>query len=254
MRRARGFTLVEVLVAMALMALMAAMAWRGIDGLLKSREVAQASVDRSTRLQTVMAQWEQDLAELQESQVVPALDFDGRHLRMTRRSPEGLQVVVWWVAEGRWWRWASAPLTNVADLLRAHERAQQSTTLAAQALAVLPGVEGWQLAYFRGNAWTNAMSSADLEAAAATAAKDAATATGSTPPAGGTGTGTGTGAGTEAGAGTGAGTGTGTGTPTTGQAEARVLLPAGIRLQVTFQGGSGWGGPLTKVTAVPGGA
>jgi 1,4-alpha-glucan branching enzyme len=34
------------------------------------------------------------------------LDFDGRHLRLTRRSPDGLQVVVWWVAEGRWWRWA----------------------------------------------------------------------------------------------------------------------------------------------------
>lgn len=246
MRPVRGFTLVEVLVAMALMALMAAMAWRGIDGLLKSREVAQASVDRSTRLQTVMAQWEQDLAELQESQVVPALDFDGRHLRLTRRSPDGLQVVVWWVAEGRWWRWASAPLTNVADLMRAHERAQQSTTLAAQALAVLPGVEGWQLAYFRGNAWTNAMSSGDLEAAAATAAKDAAVAAGSTPPAGG-GTTPNPGGGTTPPAG-------GAGAPTTGQAEARVVLPAGIRLQLNFEGGSGWGGPLTKVTAVPGGA
>lgn len=246
MRPARGFTLVEVLVAMALMALMAAMAWRGIDGLLKSREVAQASVDRSTRLQTVMAQWEQDLAELQESQVVPALDFDGRHLRLTRRSPDGLQVVVWWVAEGRWWRWASAPLTNVADLMRAHERAQQSTTLAAQALAVLPGVEGWQLAYFRGNAWTNAMSSGDLEAAAATAAKDAAVATGSTPPAGG-GTSPNPGGGTTPPAG-------GASAPTAGQAEARVVLPAGIRLQLNFEGGSGWGGPLTKVTAVPGGA
>ncbi len=238
MRPARGFTLVEVLVAMALMALMAAMAWRGIDGLLKSREVAQASVDRSTRLQTVMAQWEQDLAELQESQVVPALDFDGRHLRLTRRSPDGLQVVVWWVAEGRWWRWASAPLTNVADLMRAHERAQQSTTLAAQALAVLPGVEGWQLAYFRGNAWTNAMSSGDLEAAAATAAKDAAVAAGSTPNASGGATPPASGA----------------SAPTVGQTEARVVLPAGIRLQLVFEGGSGWGGPLTKVTAVPGGA
>lgn len=246
MRPARGFTLVEVLVAMALMALMAAMAWRGIDGLLKSREVAQASVDRSTRLQTVMAQWEQDLAELQESQVVPALDFDGRHLRLTRRSPDGLQVVVWWVAEGRWWRWASAPLTNVADLMRAHERAQQSTTLAAQALAVLPGVEGWQLAYFRGNAWTNAMSSGDLEAAAATAAKDAAVAAGSTPPAGG-GTTPNPGGGTTPPAG-------GASAPAAGQAEARVVLPAGIRLQLNFEGGSGWGGPLTKVTAVPGGA
>lgn len=246
MRPARGFTLVEVLVAMALMALMAAMAWRGIDGLLKSREVAQASVDRSTRLQTVMAQWEQDLAELQESQVVPALDFDGRHLRLTRRSPDGLQVVVWWVAEGRWWRWASAPLTNVADLMRAHERAQQSTTLAAQALAVLPGVEGWQLAYFRGNAWTNAMSSGDLEAAAATAAKDAAVAAGSTPPAGGGST-PNPGGGTTPPAG-------GASAPAAGQAEARVVLPAGIRLQLNFEGGSGWGGPLTKVTAVPGGA
>lgn len=34
-RRSRGFTLVEVLVALFIMALMAGLAWRGLDGVLR---------------------------------------------------------------------------------------------------------------------------------------------------------------------------------------------------------------------------
>ena len=37
-RRARGFTLVEVLVALAIMALLATMAWQGVDAMARTRE------------------------------------------------------------------------------------------------------------------------------------------------------------------------------------------------------------------------
>lgn len=231
-RRARGFTLVEVLVAIVLLALMTGLAWRGIDGLLRAREIGADSVARSSRLQTALAQWERDLSELQDSQVVPALDFDGRALRFTRRGDEGLQVVVWWVDEGRWWRWASAPARTQPTLLAAYRRSQQTNTLAPQALAVLDGVGNWQLAYFRLNAWTNAMSSADLEVSAGDGPKGSSPSPnanpnpsppGNTPP----------------------------GAPTTG--EARATLPAGIRLRLGFVPGSGVGGPLTHQLLVPGG-
>ena len=49
----RGFTLVEVLVALVVMATMAAMAWRGIDALVRSREIAQVRLAQTARLQTV---------------------------------------------------------------------------------------------------------------------------------------------------------------------------------------------------------
>lgn len=158
-RPGRGFTLVEVLVALMLMALMSAMAWQGLDGMLRSREVTQAAIDRTALLQTVLAQWEQDLDQIQPSGVVGApLDFDGLRLRFTRRQPEGLQVVVWMLAEGRWSRWASRPVTRLAELRAAWERSEQPLTLASESLTLLEGVAGWQLFYFWDNAWANALS------------------------------------------------------------------------------------------------
>mgnify|MGYP001117702273 CR=1 FL=1 len=72
-RRSAGFTLVEVLVAMVVMALMSLMAWQGVDGIARTRESNQVRLEQTLRLETVVAQWEQDLAALQETGAVPAL-------------------------------------------------------------------------------------------------------------------------------------------------------------------------------------
>jgi len=93
-RRHAGFTLVEVLVALMVMALLAVMAWQGVDGILRTRQASQTRLDQVLRLNTVLAQFEQDLHELQDTQVVPALAFDGGTLRLTRRSERCLQLVV----------------------------------------------------------------------------------------------------------------------------------------------------------------
>ena len=100
--RSRGFTLVEVLVALVVMATMAAMAWRGIDALVRSREIAQVRLSQTARLQTVMAQWEVDLRELQDSHTtIQPLVFDGANLVLTREAQNGLQVIVWSLRERR---------------------------------------------------------------------------------------------------------------------------------------------------------
>ena len=91
----RGFTLVEVLVALSIMATLAVLGWQGIDGIVRTRDASQASLERTLRLGTVLAQWEQDLASLQETDTVPALSYDGKTLRLTRRTDQGLQLVAW---------------------------------------------------------------------------------------------------------------------------------------------------------------
>ena len=59
---------------MVIMAIMSLMAWQGVDGIVRSRESNQIRLERTLRLETVIAQWEQDLASLQETgNVVPAL-------------------------------------------------------------------------------------------------------------------------------------------------------------------------------------
>ena len=116
-----GFTLVEVLVAMMVIAIMAVMAWQGLDGIVRTRDATQSRLEKTLRLNTVIAQWDQDLAAIQDSSVVPqALSCDGATVRLTRRTPNGLQVVAWSLrADGdqaAWVRWASPAVTTPGAL------------------------------------------------------------------------------------------------------------------------------------------
>jgi general secretion pathway protein J len=164
-RPARGFTLIEVLVALFIMAVMAGMAWQGIDGLLRTRDGAAQNSENSLRLSTVITQWEADLDNIQQSSATPALKFDGASLRLTRRSRDGMQLVVWSLQSGRWWRWASPPVTRIRELQDWWFRSQQWNMIAAEALPMLDRVDGLQLYYYQygDNSWSNAQSSGNTQ-------------------------------------------------------------------------------------------
>jgi general secretion pathway protein J len=66
-RTHRGFTLVEVMVALLVMALMAGMAWQGVDGIVRARDASQTRLNRVLLLNTVLAQWDYDLASVQQT-------------------------------------------------------------------------------------------------------------------------------------------------------------------------------------------
>ena len=159
---ARGFTLVELLVALAAMAVLAGLAWSGIDGMLRSREATLTAMDRTLRLSTVLTQWSQDLDAVQETPAVPPMQFDGRTLRLTRATDEGVRVVAWTVRDGAWWRWAGPVVQRTGDLQQSWLASQQLQGGEAGELQLVDGVSDWQLYYYRGNAWTNAQSSGDV--------------------------------------------------------------------------------------------
>ena len=174
MNKQRGFTLIELLIAITLMAVLAGLSWRGLDNLMRSRDITQAQVDKTAVLQTVLAQWQTDLNAVQP---VPALtdagvQWDGRTLRLTRRATAwradgadaGLWVVAWTLRGNQWLRWQSAPLQTRAALQQAWANAERwgqnpSSDDAAFETPLIP-LDAWQLTYFRGNAWTNPLSSA----------------------------------------------------------------------------------------------
>lgn len=172
--RQSGFTLVEVLVALLLMAILTAMAWQGLDGVLRAREASRESIDRSTRLATVLTQWEQDLQAVHDTQVVPPLNFDGQTLRLTRRVDGGVALVAWAVRGGLWQRWASPSFVRSGGLQQAWLSSQQFLGNESGQLTVAQGASEWQLYYHRGNEWSNAQSSGDLVAAPAAPASGAA--------------------------------------------------------------------------------
>ncbi|MDC8785460.1 prepilin-type N-terminal cleavage/methylation domain-containing protein [Roseateles koreensis] len=161
-----GFTLVEVLVALLVMAIMAMVSWQGLDALVKSRDIAQTHLEQSMRLLTVMAQWEQDMHSVQASNGVDALSFDGASLRLTRHQPGGLQVVAWTVRSGSLYRWEGPTVQTLAALEESYQRSQLQVNQDASQLLALPGVAGWQLYYYRGNSWSNAQSSDNLQESA----------------------------------------------------------------------------------------
>lgn len=205
--RLRGFTLVEVLVALSIMAVMALIGWRGIDSMLRAREISQASLARSERLQTVLAQWEQDLRALQDSSDLEPIRFDGASLLLTRQREDGMLVVRWSVRNQRLYRWESAVQTSRVGLAEAYQRSQQALAQEQDQLVALEGVSAWQMFFYRGNAWSNAQSSGDVQDGA------------KQPPAAG-------------------------GDPP--KPNPRAPLPSGVRMVLEFREDSGFGGPLTR--------
>ena len=106
----KGFTLIELLVAITLMAVMAGLGWRGLDGLMRSRDINQTRVDQTAIMQTVLAQWRSDLDHMTSVPSISdaGLAWDGQTLRVTRRastplldgSDAGLWVVAWTRRDG----------------------------------------------------------------------------------------------------------------------------------------------------------
>jgi general secretion pathway protein J len=169
-----GFTLVEVLVALSLMAVLAGMAWRGLDGIARARTISEARVEQTLRLNTVLAQWEQDLQSVYGNAAVPALSFDGATLRLVRRQADGLQIVAWSLREQRWLRWTGPVVTQPAALQDSWLVSQQLLGNEAAQLRMQSGLADWQVYFYRGNAWSNAQSSADVAAPATAASAPAA--------------------------------------------------------------------------------
>ena len=161
----RGFTLVEVLVALVIMAILSAMAWQGLEGVLRARDASRDSIDRTTRMATVLTHWEQDLQAVHDTGVVPPRTFDGQTLRLTRRVDDGVVLGAWAVRNGLWQRWAGATVQRVGLLQQAWLASQQVLGNEPGQLTVAEGATEWQLYFYVGNAWANAQSTGNVVAA-----------------------------------------------------------------------------------------
>jgi general secretion pathway protein J len=159
----RGFTLVEVLVALFVMAVMAAMAWQGVDAIARTRDAGQQRMEDTLRLDTVVTQWEQDFNALHDVGGDLSFRFDGAAVRLTRRAEEGgVRLVVWQLRNGELLRWAGPGVTRVGELQEQWMRSQQFLGNEPGQLRMLRGVTAMQLYCYRNNAWSNCQSTGDV--------------------------------------------------------------------------------------------
>jgi general secretion pathway protein J len=170
-RCARGFTLIEVMVALMVMAVLATMAWQGVDAMVRSRDISRESVDRTLRLSAVLGQWEADLAAIQDTApngtskpIVPTLRFDGAQLQLVRRAPskDGVQIVVWNLREGQLRRWASPTVTSTGALFDHWVRSQQLLGNEPEQTPMLDRIQSMQVYFFQSGSWSNAQSTGNV--------------------------------------------------------------------------------------------
>ena len=169
--------------ALAAMALMSVMAWRGIDAMGSAQDRTARHNADLLALQTGLSQWSRDLDSIVQGLPGGGIDFDGRVVRVARQSATesgigeaallGLgrahvRVVAWGVRQidGNrvFLRWQSAPLLTRDQLQLAWAEAaawgQNPTEELRQREVQVALVDEWQVFYFRNTSWSSPLSSA----------------------------------------------------------------------------------------------
>ena len=184
-RAQRGFTLLEMLVAAFVMAIVAALGWRGLDSVSRSRADIEAGMHAATQLQLAMQQMSADLGSAVDGgNQLGAVSLAGNgDLLIVRRveQPLGadlrawsadalpaqagaLQVVRWGLRDGSLLRWASAGAVSAGPLL------QGMAAPAGRAIPMLDHVASMRVLVFRyagtglqrqSGAWVNPYTAAD---------------------------------------------------------------------------------------------
>jgi general secretion pathway protein J len=162
MRKHSGLTLLELLVALGLIALMAALGWRGLDAMLRTHEHTKAASRWWQDWQTALAQWRVDLDAMLEpaddGAAAPVWSTDAGTVRLLRRAPRapglpgGWLVVAWAATDDgtRWSRWQSPVLADAASVARWWDAAPQR--VRAEGVRTV-AITDWQVLTWREGAW-----------------------------------------------------------------------------------------------------
>ena len=120
----RGFTLVELLVAISILAIVAVLGWRGLDSIVRARIGLTANLDQTRAMQLTFAQMQSDCAHVISTGMItshlPLVADQSRFMLVrhvyTEDQPTRLQVVTYRVRDGQLTRRESLPTRDFIAL------------------------------------------------------------------------------------------------------------------------------------------
>ncbi len=159
-KRVRGFTLVELLVAISILAIVAVLGWRGLDGIVRARVALTQQMETTRGMQLAFAQMQSDCEHIAQRDVVdqrPYLLIGGDRLTLVREvftenQPSRLQVIAYRIVNGTLMRRESQATRDLVQL-DALWQAVTSDADTNPAVALQTGVTGMQIATWLNNAW-----------------------------------------------------------------------------------------------------
>ena len=158
--RSLGFTLVELLVAISILAIVAVLGWRGLDSIVRARVALTQQMETTRGMQLAFAQMQSDCEHIAQRDVVdqrPYLLIGADRFTLVREvftenQPSRLQVVAYRIVNGTLIRRESQPTRDLIQL-DALWQAVTSDTDSNPAVGLQGGVTGMQVATWVKDTW-----------------------------------------------------------------------------------------------------
>lgn len=161
--RKNGLTLVELLVAISVLAFVAVLGWRGLDSIVRARVALNDDLEHTRGMQLAFAQMQNDFAQIVSGSVVPdraPLVIDQDRVTMIRKvyadnQPSRLQVVTYKVNNGVLIRRESEATRDLTELDNLWTTAESDAD-TGQDVALQAGVASLTMRLWGPNGWGEA--------------------------------------------------------------------------------------------------
>ena len=155
-----GLTLIELLVAISVLAFVAVLGWRGLDSIVRARVALNDDLEQTRGMQLAFAQMQNDFAKIATESTVPGrvpLVIDQDRVILIRKvyaenQPSRLQVVTYQVKDGVLTRRESAATRDLTELEKLWLSAEEGAG-TGQDVALQAGVAAMTMRLWDANGW-----------------------------------------------------------------------------------------------------